>query len=131
MAVHNHAAGAGRPVHETPLITDARPGSSRELASRQKRYIITMAFRTACFLAMIFVSGPFRWVLLACAVLLPYVAVVFANQADRKGTTAARLGPVDPSDAPQLTPGDGQVLSDADQDTSERDEPDRRDERVA
>jgi hypothetical protein len=129
VAVHNHAAGVGRPVHETPLITDARPGSSRELASRQKRYIITMAFRTACFLSMIFVTGPFRWVLLAFAVFLPYVAVVFANQANRKGTAAGRLGPVDPSDAPRLTAGDGRVLNDANQGPDERDEPDQRDER--
>ena len=52
-----------------------------------------MAFRTACFMAMIFVEGPMRWVLFACAVILPYVAVILANQANQReqaGAIAAR-----------------------------------------
>jgi hypothetical protein len=52
--------------------------------SRVRRYTITMAFRTACFIAMIWVPGVFRWILFACALFLPYVAVVFANQANRR-----------------------------------------------
>lgn len=70
------------------VITDARSGASKELAARQRRYAITMAFRTACFIAMIFVPGVFRWILFAGAVFLPYVAVIFANQANQrdKGT---------------------------------------------
>ena len=66
------------------VITDARSGASQELATRQKRYAITMAFRTACFISMIFVPGVFRWILFAGAVFLPYVAVVLANQAHTK-----------------------------------------------
>lgn len=65
-------------------ITDARPGASEELAGRQRRYAITMAFRTACFIAMVFTPGVFRWILFACAMLLPYVAVIFANQANQR-----------------------------------------------
>jgi hypothetical protein len=62
-----------------------------------------MGFRTACFVAMIFVEGPLRWVLFACAVILPYVAVIVANQANQR-STASRLGAV-PVDRPQLTTG--------------------------
>ena len=87
------------------------------MSSRIRRYTITMAFRTACFVSMIFVQGSFRWVLLALAIFLPYVAVLAANQADQRGAR----GPVErgaPQDAPQLTTGApvevirGQVVED-------------------
>lgn len=83
------------------MITDARSASSRELSGRVRRYTITMAFRMACFLSMLFVEGWPRWVLLACAVFLPYIAVVMANQADQR-TRAGTLEPGGPVDAPQL-----------------------------
>jgi Protein of unknown function (DUF3099) len=86
------------------VITDARSGTSKDLASRQKRYAITMAFRTACFIAMMFVPGIFRWVLFAGAVFLPYVAVIFANQANTR-TAPAPVQHGEPSDARQLTAG--------------------------
>ena len=83
------------------MITDARSASSRELSSRVRRYTITMAFRMACFLSMLFVEGWPRWVLLACAVFLPYIAVVAANQADQR-TRPTGLEPGRPQDAPEL-----------------------------
>ena len=88
------------PAHD-PVITDARSSSSRELSGRVRRYTITMAFRMACFLCMLFVEGWPRWVLLACAVFLPYIAVVMANQADQR-TRAGKVEPGGPVDAPQL-----------------------------
>ena len=86
------------------MITDAHAAASQELAQRQRRYAITMAFRTACFLAMIWVPGPGRWVLFGCAVFLPYVAVILANQANQRGQSFDPTRPF-PSDAPQLTTG--------------------------
>ena len=93
------------------VITDARTAASAEMSARIKRYSITMAFRTACFLAMIWAEGPLRWVLFACAVFLPYMAVLAANQAKRRGTgTGAPT--VEPSDVPELTTGsNGDVIS--------------------
>ena len=38
-----------------------------------------MGIRTACLVLAVLVEGPLRWVLLAAAIFLPYVAVVFAN----------------------------------------------------
>lgn len=64
-----------------------------------------MAFRTACFIAMIFTPGVFRWILFAAAVLLPYVAVIFANQVNERGQ-GSYSGSGAPSDAPQVTTGD-------------------------
>ena len=45
------------------------------MRSRVRRYTLTMAFRTACFISMVFVPGPMRWVLFACALVLPYIAL--------------------------------------------------------
>ena len=76
-------------LHPAELLGHHRRphATSEEHAGRVKRYAITMAFRTACFIAMIFVPGVWRWVLFACAVFLPYVAVLLANQAHQRGMT--------------------------------------------
>jgi hypothetical protein len=92
------------------VITDARKSTSTEMSTRIRRYTITMAFRTACFLAMIVVHGNLRWVLFGAAVLLPYVAVVLANQANQR-SVARPGGSVEPTDAPQLTTGEYEVIS--------------------
>ncbi|SDR92940.1 DUF3099 domain-containing protein [Microlunatus soli] len=69
---------------ERPVITDAATAASSELRSRQIRYNITMAFRTACFVGMFFTPNPFRWVLFGAAVVLPYIAMITGSQADRR-----------------------------------------------
>ncbi len=75
------------------------------MSQRIRRYTITMAFRMACFLSMLFVHGWFRWALLAFAVFLPYIAVVLANQSDQR-TKNHTVEPGAPADAPQLTTGE-------------------------
>ncbi|MFP5282735.1 MAG: DUF3099 domain-containing protein [Actinomycetes bacterium] len=107
-------SGRGTPDKDEPvLITDAAAGASRELRGREVRYAITMAFRTACFISMIFVPGPFRWVLFGAAVFLPYVAVLLANQRHERGAYSV-ITPGTPLDAPQLTTGLGpEVISGA------------------
>jgi hypothetical protein len=123
-------AGNSGPV---PLITDARSATSVEHESRVKRYALTMGFRTACFVAMIFVEGPLRWVLFAGAVLLPYIAVIVANQANQRTERHDRVG--DGSiDRPQLTTGpeDAEVIVGAVSDGSEHETHGRdRDRKVA
>lgn len=62
-------------------ITTAQPTRSTDIAARQRRYLMSMAIRTVCFVGAVAVGpGWLRWVLVAGAVLLPYVAVVFANE---------------------------------------------------
>jgi hypothetical protein len=87
------------------LITDASSASSQEMSRRIRRYTVTMAFRTACFISMIFVQGSARWVLFALAVFLPYVAVVAANQVDQRSLRGS-VEPGAPQDAPQLGAGE-------------------------
>jgi Mn2+/Fe2+ NRAMP family transporter len=60
-------------------ITTASASRKDEIAGRQRRYVISMTIRTICFVAAILVGGWLRWVLVAAALLLPYVAVVMAN----------------------------------------------------
>jgi DUF3099 family protein len=95
------------PHHRTApaaVITDARDAGSKELSSRMWRYGIAMAFRLACFVGIVFVDGWLRWMLLAFAVFLPYVAVLMANQADER-TVHHDFEHGAPQDAPQLTTG--------------------------
>lgn len=62
-------------------VTDARSGMSKDIKSRQRRYLISMAIRTACFLVAVLAPMPLpaRIIAIAGALLLPYFAVVFAN----------------------------------------------------
>ena len=94
----------------TAVITDARDAGSKELSSRMWRYGIAMAFRLACFVGIVFVDGWLRWMLLAFAVFLPYVAVLMANQADER-TVHHDFEHGAPQDAPQLTTGTGAPVS--------------------
>jgi Protein of unknown function (DUF3099) len=85
-------------------ITTAPESPEREMVHRQKRYMISMGIRTVCFLAAIVVgSGWLRWVLVAAALLLPYVAVVMANSASPRVEGTLPVGPA--HDRPELEGG--------------------------
>ncbi len=60
-------------------ITGARPSALIERQARIRRYLISMAIRTVCFVAAMLVTGWLTWVLFAAAAILPYIAVVCAN----------------------------------------------------
>lgn len=83
--------------HDTPIrITTAEPGRSVDVSARQRRYLMSMAIRTVCFIGAVAVGpGILRWVLVAGAVALPYVAVVLASRTPSRSSAAlpsARLG---------------------------------------
>lgn len=75
-------------------ITSARFGHSVDIRQRQKRYLVSMLIRTVCFVSAVITTGPVRWVFVAAAIFLPYVAVVFANNGSQKA----------PQDADVVTP---------------------------
>jgi hypothetical protein len=61
-------------------ITSATRSHSEEIAGRQRRYIISMAVRTVCFLlAVVFAPGALMWIFIVASFVLPSVAVVLAN----------------------------------------------------
>lgn len=65
-------------------ITTAAANPLEEHAARQRRYLISMAVRTLCFVGALAVGGGWlRWVLIAGAVFLPYVSVVAATTSSR------------------------------------------------
>src|SRR6266852_4034831 len=70
----------GQQVH---LVTQARRPMSEDISYRQHRYLIMMGIRTLCFaVAVIMYAEHLRWLILIPAVgaiLIPYIAVVFAN----------------------------------------------------
>ena len=66
-------------------ITTAPTSVADDIAQRQRRYLISMSLRTACVIGAVAVGpGLLRWLLIAGAILLPYVAVVLANADTRK-----------------------------------------------
>jgi hypothetical protein len=74
------------------------------MAHRQKRYMISMGIRTLCFVAAVVVGpGWLRWVLVAGAFVLPYIAVVMANSASPRIEGTLPLGPL--SDQRELGAG--------------------------
>ena len=60
-------------------ITQAQVGLTLDQAGRQRRYLVSMLIRTACFILTIFLPSPFRWIALGAAMVLPYLSVVIAN----------------------------------------------------
>jgi hypothetical protein len=83
-------------VSETPhTITSAQRSLSEEQSGRTRKYLISMGIRTACVIGAIFIPGWPRWVLIAGAVVLPYLAVVIANAGKSRDDGAA-----DPVPAP-------------------------------
>ena len=63
----------------TQSITTAQSGLSLDQAARQRRYFISMRIRTVCFILTVLLPSPYRWIALAGALTLPYIAVIAAN----------------------------------------------------
>ena len=82
---------AKAPIIEVFTITGAQRALSQEQTGRTRRYLISMGIRTACVLGAIVGPGWPRWVLIAGAVVLPYLAVVVAN-AGRENDEPGELG---------------------------------------
>lgn len=89
---------------EVFTITEAQRGLSVEQVGRQRRYLVSMGIRTACVLGAILVPGWPRWVLLAGAVVLPYLAVVIAN-AGRENDEPGEVGVAEQGRAALPAPG--------------------------
>lgn len=77
---------------DVTVITNASRNKTLDIDARNRRYLITMAIRTACFLAFLVVPGWWKVLALAGAALLP-VVVLLANASDNRPP-------------PLVTPGD-------------------------
>lgn len=66
-------------------ITTAAPSADADIRMRQRRYLFSMSLRTLCFVGAVIVGpGLLCWILIAGAIVLPYIAVVMANAASTK-----------------------------------------------
>lgn len=81
-------------------ITTAAESQTADRVRREKRYALSMAARTVCFLGgVVLVMQPqpwaaLGWLMFVAAVFLPYIAVVFANAGVRKkGDGPSPFGP--------------------------------------
>jgi hypothetical protein len=81
-------------------ITGARRGIREDVDSRTRRYVISMGIRTVCFVLAVVLDGWLRWVMIAGAIVLPYLSVVFAN-GGRERAVALPEADVHP-DLPQI-----------------------------
>ena len=91
-------------------ITEAGADPDEDVRRRQRRYLGSMALRTACVVgAVLTAHTAWMWAFLVGAVFLPYVAVVMANAAGprddgfRLVPTAGRakaIGPAEERDDP-------------------------------
>lgn len=85
-----------------PSVTTAPISLHDEQSGRMRQYLATMALRTVCFIGAYFFEGWLRWVCVALAVLLPYVAVVLVNAVRPRPADDSMALPVDPR--PQVGP---------------------------
>ena len=85
-----------RPVQSISSVPASRRGDQDR---RLRNYLISMGIRTLCFV----LAGVFAiatdwtvavWVCVAAAALLPYPAVVFANNVDRRESVMPRVSPM-------------------------------------
>jgi hypothetical protein len=83
-------------------ITGAHVPLSKDQNARTRRYLFSMILRTVCFIGAVVASGWLRWVLIAGAVFLPYIAVVIANAGRESRRIPAQTNPMD-DDARTLT----------------------------
>ena len=85
-------------------ITTAERSRSADISTRQRRYVMSMAIRTVCFLAGVAtIPAWYGWAFSVASVFLPYVAVIMANAASSPDPGGP--DPFQPEQRPQLAPG--------------------------
>ena len=70
---------------EVHSITSADESLSTRTSRRMRRYLISMGIRFACLGLAFVTDGWVRWICVAGAVLLPYVAVMLGNESVEPG----------------------------------------------
>jgi hypothetical protein len=95
-------------------ITTARKSVPDDQAYRVRGYVISMSIRIACFVLAVVTTGVLRWTFVAGALIIPYLAVVFANGGrepnedppDTLGKFSPELGGATPSSLHEDRPND-------------------------
>lgn len=91
---------------ESVLITSLATSRTAEIRERERRYVIVMLLRAACFvLATVLFHGAARWIAIAVAIFMPWLAVILANQPRVRASRHAAYVPPAPREQPGLQPG--------------------------
>lgn len=98
------SGSAGPPRPSSDPVPFAR---SEDVAHRRRVYTIQMSIRMVCFLSIPFLPGWWKMVALVGAVLLPYIAVLMANDATIATSTEEPVTPA--SHDRLLTAGDDEA----------------------
>jgi len=81
----SRSAGRSHPDEDVVRITTAAGSRAEDISRRQRRYLASMSLRTICFVgAVVAALNDIAWlwpILIAGAIILPYIAVVAANAA--------------------------------------------------
>jgi hypothetical protein len=95
---------AARPI----LITDADRSQAEQLRSRQVRYVLMMSVRGVCLLVaavLVGVKAPLLWLWLPLCllgmVLIPWLAVILANDRPPKEQHRLRHKPAEADETPK------------------------------
>ncbi|MFW6598262.1 DUF3099 domain-containing protein [Propionibacteriaceae bacterium Y2011] len=99
-------------------ITDAPDAASRDASKRTKRYLIMMGIRVVCIMTAFLIPGWPKWVVIAAAAILPGIAVLVANQPNRRKIASSQAQD-EGSDRPQLSDGSYDVVPGELDETSE------------
>ncbi|MEV8268131.1 DUF3099 domain-containing protein [Microbacterium sp. NPDC076911] len=100
---------------DQPQSATSLPRAPRDDASaRSRRYLIMMAIRMVCFLLMVLITpyGWQTWLFGIAAIVLPYIAVVNANNSEDLGNGAQNPERALPAAAatPKPVPTDSTVI---------------------
>ncbi len=69
-----------REVRQPVTISDIGQSRPAEIRARERRYVYYMLIRVVCFIAATLIfTGPARWIAIAVAIFMPWIAVVAAN----------------------------------------------------
>ncbi len=91
-----------RPV----LVTSAQRSRHEERDERQRRYLISMGFRTVAFvLSVVLLHGVARFIAVAAAMTLPWIAVLIANAGPKQDAGTPEYFTPDPLQAIEAAPG--------------------------
>ena len=87
--------GRSRPENPVHSVTTVRVSAAEDRHRREIEYLLMMAFRILCFAGALVTTGAVRWVAVAFAVFLPWIAVLIAN--NRGSQTHVRTDPGAPA----------------------------------
>jgi hypothetical protein len=63
------------------VITSLAASRTQDIRERERRYLLAMGFRVVCLVsAVLLFHGTLRVVAMVIAIIMPWLAVVFANQ---------------------------------------------------